>query len=113
MISFLQKNIGNNRVYGDFGAYFDTYYRLPSIEGYDPLYSKRYGEFLESAKTGEYSLAIRSEAKLDERAKYAQRVLDILGVGLIYQPIAHSRWLSSWDNNYLIRKVNLGVLFEL
>lgn len=90
VIEKMQQNIGYGRVYGDFGAYIDTYYHLASIEGYDPLYSKRYGEVLQSAKTGKFTSAVRSLATLDERGKYAQRVLDILGVTLIYQPISHS-----------------------
>lgn len=90
VIESMQKNIGEGRVYGDFGAYLAIYYHLPVVEGYDPLYSKRYGEFIQSAKTGEYTPALRSEVVLDEQGKYTQRVLDVLGVTLIYQPIAHS-----------------------
>ena len=88
VISEMQKLIGQGRVYGDFGSYIDTYYRIPSIEGYDPLYIQRYGEFIQSAKTGKFSSAKKSEVFLDERAKYADRVLDILGVTIIYHPIS-------------------------
>lgn len=91
VIEAMQKNIGYGRVYGDFGAYLDTYYHLPSVQGYDPLYSKRYGEFIQSAASGKFTPALRSEVILDERGKYTQRVLDVLGVTLIYQPIAHSQ----------------------
>jgi|SRR5882724_2739225 len=90
VISAMQKDIGQGRVYGDFGAYIDIYYHLPSIEGYDPLYSKHYGEFIETAKTGKFFSAIKSEVRLQANGKYSQRVLDLLGVTLIYQPIAYT-----------------------
>jgi uncharacterized membrane protein YfhO len=90
VIQKMQQEIGYGRVYGDFGAYFSVYYHLPSVEGYDPLYSKRYGELIQSAKTGNFTGALRSEVVLDRRGAYTQRVLDLLGVMLIYQPISHS-----------------------
>lgn len=86
VITAMQKSVGNGRVYGDFGSYIDTYFHLPSIEGYDPLSIQRYGEFLASAKTGTLTEPQRSLATLDRRAKYAGRVLDLLGVTTIYQP---------------------------
>lgn len=101
VIQKMQQKIGYGRVYGDFGAYVSTYYHLPSVEGYDPLYSKRYGEFIQSAKTGTFTQALRSEVVLDRRGKYTQRVLDLLGVTLIYQPISHSNqpWAYPvWDD---------------
>lgn len=94
VISSMQKNIGQGRVYGDFGAYVDTYYDLPSIEGYDPLYNKRYGEFIQSASTGQFTPALRSVVALDKRGKYSDRVLDILGVTIVYHPV--SRTNQSW-----------------
>src|SRR5579885_3336322 len=89
VIAAMQKDIGSGRVFGDFGAYIDTYYHLPSIEGYDPLYNQRYGEFISSAANG--SLAEpekKSIVQLPRRAKYADRVLDLLGVTLVYQQIS-------------------------
>lgn len=87
VISAMQKKVGMGRVYGKFGSYIDTYYRLPSIEGYDPLYIRRYGEFLASASTGSYQPAVRSLAVLDKRGKYSERVLDLLGVTVLFHVI--------------------------
>jgi uncharacterized membrane protein YfhO len=84
VISAAQKLIGSGRMYGDYLANVDTYYRLPGIDGYDPVYNKRYGEFIQSASKGEFVSAQRSVVALDKRGKYADRVLDLLGVGLIY-----------------------------
>lgn len=90
VIEVMQKNIGLGRVYGEFGAFIDTYYDLPSIDGYDPLYSKRYGEFIQSATSGEFVSAQRSVVGLDKRGKYADRVLDLLGANLLYHPYSNT-----------------------
>ena len=120
VISTMQKEIDNGRVYGKFGSYIDTYYRLPSIEGYDPLYSKRYGEFLTSAKTGSYQPAIKSLAVLDKNTKYADRVLDILGVSVIFHVIgdtgkewAYPVWKKDENNNYLYSVIYQDDKFQL
>jgi uncharacterized membrane protein YfhO len=88
VITQMQQYIGNGRVYGQFGAYIDTYYQLPSLEGYDPLYNKRYGEFIQSASTGTFTDAQRSVVSLDKNSKFTDRVLDLLGTTLIYHPIS-------------------------
>lgn len=101
VIQAMQKEIGYGRVYGDFGAYVSMYYHLPVVDGYDPLYNKQYGELIQSAKTGKFTQALRSEVVLDKRGEYTQRVLDLLGVTLIYQPISHTNqpWaFPVWEN---------------
>lgn len=88
VISAMQKSVGTSgRVLGKFGAYVDTYYRLPAIEGYDPLYIRRYGEFISSAKTGNFEPAVRSLAVLDKNGKYSERVIDLLGVNVMFHVI--------------------------
>lgn len=84
----LQKNVGYGRVFGNLGNQIATYYHISTIEGYDPLYIQRYGEFLTTATTGEFRPAERSVAKLDRHAKYVDRVLDLLGVSLVFHPLA-------------------------
>lgn len=90
VIEAMQKNIGTGRAYGDYGAFVDTYYNLPSIDGYDPLYNKRYGEFIQSASTGEFVNAQRSIVSLDKKGNYTERVLDLLGVTTIFHPISRT-----------------------
>ena len=108
VISVMQEKVGMGRVFGKFGSYIDTYYRLPSIEGYDPLYIQRYGELLASASTGSYQPAVRSLAVLDKSSKYAGRVLDLLGVTVIFHVIgdtgkewAYPVWKKDNDGKYV------------
>lgn len=79
---------GVDRVFGNLGAEVGVYYGIPLVEGYDPLYIGKYGNFLRSASNGELVKAERSVAKIDRRGTYTDRALDLLGVSLVYQPIA-------------------------
>jgi len=89
VVSAIKNNIGDGRIFGNIGdSILSSYYGFSSIEGYDPLYIGRYGEFIRSATTGEFLKGERSVVHLDKHAKYVDRVLDFLGVSLIFQPIA-------------------------
>lgn len=88
VISALQKNIGFGRYFGNLGGQIAVYYRLSSIEGYDPLYIGRYGEFIMSAEDGIFHPGERSVARISRNAKYISRVLDLLGVTVIFNPVA-------------------------
>lgn len=88
VINVINKHIGYGRIFGNVGAQISTYYRFPSIEGYDPLYIKRYGEFIRSAESGSFLNAERSVAKISRTGKFTNRILDLLGVTLIFHPIA-------------------------
>lgn len=96
MFEFLKKNSGIDRFWG-YGnaavqANFATQYSVFSPDGYDPLYPKRYGEFIQSSKEGKIqtqsSPQTRSDAFIipgfgesylvDNKSRL--RVLDMLGV---------------------------------
>jgi len=94
VITAMKQYIGYGRYFGNVGGQVSTYYNLPSIEGYDPLYSRRIGEFLRAAQTGNIVPAERSVAKLDRLGKYTDRVLDLLGVSIIFHPVADTN--QSW-----------------
>jgi hypothetical protein len=100
----MKKSIGSGRVFGNLGAQVGTYYDLPIIEGYDPLFIDRYGEFIRTSATGVYTPSERSVVKLDRNGKYTKRVLDLLDVTLIYHPVPDTN--QSWafpvwsDDNY-------------
>jgi len=94
VIAGIAENIGFGRIFGNFGANIDTYYGFPSIEGYDPLYIERYGEFIRSSGNGEFTSAERSVVRLPRRGEFTDRVLDLLGVSLIFHPIADTN--QSW-----------------
>lgn len=69
IISFLQKNAGINRIWGYGGAQIDsnfhTQYAIFSAEGYDPLYPKNYGSFIQSTKNGKISTEFSNENRSD------------------------------------------------
>lgn len=79
---------GIERVFGNIEAVVSSYYGIQTIEGYDPLYIGRYGDFIRGASTGEFLQGERSVVKLDRIGKYTNRVLDLLGVSLVFHPIA-------------------------
>jgi len=99
ILKFLQKGNGINRFWGyghgSIEANFATYYKLFSPDGYDPLYPKRYGEFIQSSKDGkiikEFNNSTRSDAVIapgygkEELPlnNYRLKVLDLLGVKYI------------------------------
>lgn len=94
VITGIRENIGQGRIFGNFGANIDAYYGFPSIEGYDPLYIERYGEFIRSASSGKLVSAERSVVKLPRRGDFIDRALDLLGVTLIFHPVADTN--QSW-----------------
>jgi len=99
IISFLQKNAGINRIWGYGNAQiesnFHTQYSIFSAEGYDPLYPKNYGSFIQSTKNGkmgsEFNNETRSDAVIAPGSGEVDlpnninrlKVLDLLGVKYI------------------------------
>ena len=110
VINGIQKNIGDGRIYGNLGAEVTTYYGFQSLEGYDPLYIGRYGEFIRSAGSGEFTEGERSVVKLERLGKYTDRVLDLLGVSLIFHPIADTN--QSWAYPVWEDKERFSLVYE-
>lgn len=83
VFSEITKNNRFDRYMGFDRAYIDsnfaTYFRIYSPEGYDPLYIRRYGEFLSKDRTIQRSDATIPQDDSDSR----DRILDILGVKLM------------------------------
>lgn len=77
---FLSEVPDSDRIFGNFGAEAAVIHRAASIEGYDPLYIQRYGEFIRAANDGKFKSAERSIAALAKGAKYKDKVIDFLGV---------------------------------
>lgn len=116
VIDGIARHIGEGRIFGNIGAEVTTYYHFPSIEGYDPLYIARYGEFIRGATSAELLQAERSVVRLDRRGKYTDRVLDLLGVTLIFHPIADTNqgWAYPvWDKKDRYELVYEDNLFQL
>lgn len=92
----LQKTAGINRFWGygsaSIEANFATQYQIFSPDGYDPLYSKRYGEFIGSSRDGKIPKGFTTQTRSDATVApgygekdmaenpYRLRVLDMLGV---------------------------------
>jgi hypothetical protein len=102
IINAIQKNIGLGRIYGNIGAEVSSYYGFSSIEGYDPLYISRYGEFMQYAAQGSFNNAARSVARLDRKGKYTDKILDLTGVTIIFHPLAdtNATWAYPVWQNY-------------
>lgn len=115
VISAMQKNIGNGRVFGNLGYSLETYYNLPSLEGYDPLYVGRVGEFMRASLNGELMPAERSVVKINRDGKYTKRILDLTGVNVIFHPKADSyqSWAFPVWNDSSFSKIYEDDLFEL
>ena len=81
-----------DRVFGNFGAEVSTSYRASIIEGYDPLYIARYGEFIGAASDGQFHKAQRSGVVFPKRGDNTQNILNFLGVKYIIHKIADGRY---------------------
>jgi len=111
VISAMQKETkGVERVFGNLGGEVTVYYGIPGIEGYDPLYIDRYGEFIRSSQTGSFVKGERSLVKLPRDGKYIDRVLDLLGVSVIFHPRADTNqgwaypvWVDAQRNQLIYR----------
>jgi hypothetical protein len=85
-LEYLQQNAGNYRVFGNFGNEAQAPFGLYGIEGYDPLYIKRYGELAvaaSSAADGRIQKPTRSVVLFDKNSIYSRKLLDLLGVRYI------------------------------
>lgn len=89
VFDFLQTRGGIDRFVGykagSVEANFATQYSLYSPDGYDPLYSARYGEFINLSKNGKigtaFDVTTRSDAVISQNFDFYQsRVIDLLGV---------------------------------
>ena len=106
ILEYLKKENGTDRFWG-YGhaaveANFATQYNLFSPDGYDPLYPKSYGEFIESSKNGKiekvFNVRNRSDAKIapgfgeNDLSSNSQRlrVLDLLGVKYILDRVENA-----------------------
>ncbi|HXS14530.1 MAG TPA: hypothetical protein VN711_00155, partial [Candidatus Saccharimonadales bacterium] len=67
-----------DRAIGNYGAEVSNYYQLPSLEGYDALYPKRYGEFVSYVNTGILGEADRSVVSVSRNGKFTPQALDLL-----------------------------------
>ena len=87
-IEFLQKNIGNYRIMSTDSRIlppnFSIMYKLQSIEGYDPLYLKRYGELIAALERGKPDISPPfGFSRIITPHNFESRIIDLLGVRYI------------------------------
>ncbi len=80
-----------DRAFGSFGQELALTLRIGGLEGYDPLYIGRYGEFINAAPDGEYHTPERSVVNLSKNAVYTGRIINFLGVKYIIHKVADGR----------------------
>lgn len=109
VFDYIKTNASINRVWGygsgSFENNFAIYEKIFSVEGYEPLHSKRYGELISASRDGKISIRLSgSDANIHpgygeedlRKNVYRQQLLNILGVkyvlnkndllGLNYKP---------------------------
>jgi hypothetical protein len=90
VLTAIQKHIGYGRIFGSLGNETSSYYGFSSLEGYDPLYIGRYGEFIRAADKPDPNELVRSVVTIPVRGKNTDKLLNFLGVSIIYHPISHT-----------------------
>ncbi|MDP2649863.1 MAG: YfhO family protein [bacterium] len=85
---------GFNRVFGNLGGEATMYYKLPSVEGYDALYSKRYGQFIGYIEKGEFIDSNWSVVSFPKNSKNTQKAINLLNIKYIVHKLAddHAGW---------------------
>lgn len=77
------KIVGFNRVFGNLGGEATMYYGLPSVEGYDALYSKRYGQFIGYIGNEEFVESNWSVVLFPKNSKNTPKALNLLNIKYI------------------------------
>ncbi len=77
---FYPKIEGYDRAFGNFGAEGSLYYHLPAVEGYDPVYIRRYGQLIGSLQDGKLSESYRSVVEMPLAGKNILSGANLLGV---------------------------------
>lgn len=94
VVNEFKKIQGMGRVLGNLGGEATTTYKLESIEGYDALYIKRYGEFIASLNTGKLEESPRSVVLFPKYGLNTKKAVDLLNIKYIVQKVGdgHAPW---------------------
>ncbi len=74
---------GFNRVFGNLGGEATMYYKLPSVEGYDALYNKRYGQFIGYIENEEFIESSWSVVSFPKNSKNTSKAINLLDIKYI------------------------------
>ena len=85
---------GFNRIFGNFGAEATMFYKIQSVNGYDAVYLRRYGEFIASLQNGKLSESARSVVTFPVNGLYAPKAINLLGINYIVNKKSdgHAPW---------------------
>jgi len=83
--NYFEKISGYERSYGNYSTDALIYYHLPSLDGYDPLYISRYGEFVTAVNTGKVGPGYRSVVSFQKKGVFTQKALNLLNIRYIIQ----------------------------
>ncbi len=86
-----EKISGYNRILSNLGGEATTYYKLPSVEGYDAVYIRRYGEFIASLSDGSIKESARSVVSFPKNGLYTPDAINLLNVKYIVHKVADGR----------------------
>ena len=89
-----QKIDGFHRVLGNLGGEAAVYYHLPSAEGYDALYVKRYGEFIGFINNQELITSAWSVVNFSKNGLHTKDAINLLDIKYIVHKLAddHASW---------------------
>lgn len=80
------------RVAGNYGNELGGMYHVPSLEGYDAMYKRRYGEFIEYLTNERINEPQRSVVLLNKHGLLTQKALDLLGVKYYLHKVSDGRY---------------------
>ncbi len=89
---------GYERILGNYGAEVSVYYGLPSIEGYDAAYIKKYGEFVAGFDNGKVENFKRSIISFSRNGINTPKAVSLLGAKYVIHKISDGR--NAWTFPY-------------
>lgn len=82
------KIAGYDRVFGNLGGEATMYYHLPSTEGYDALYSSRYGQFIGYIERGDFVESAWSVVNFPKNSPNTSKAMNLLNIKYIVHKLA-------------------------
>lgn len=98
ILSFLKREVGYERIFGNVGGEVTNGFALFGIEGYDAVYQKRYGEFIRSVSDGKIMIPERSVVQFPKIGNHTERAMQLLGVRYLVHRLSDGRF--SWAYPY-------------
>ena len=91
ILEYLPRQASYDRVFGNLGMALQNYSQIQGLEGYDPMYLNRYGEFLVYANQGQLGKPPMRGINLAKGGLYTRQVLNLLGVKYLLHAVPDGR----------------------